>query len=89
MKLDDLSLLKNEALTDEEVRKLSLVLAFHDRLPTEAMQEQLLILMEEGSFMEPGEFDLRLSQFAAQAKAAMAPFQTGEHATVAAPSKLH
>jgi hypothetical protein len=89
MKLDDWSLLKNETLTDEEVGKLNLVLAFHARLPTEEMRQQLLVLMEEGRCMAPGEFDLRLDQFAAQAKAAMAPFHTGEHAAYALSAKVH
>ena len=82
-------MLKNEALTDEQFGKLELVLAFHDRLPTQAMRETLLVLIEEEPFLARAEFDRRLNQFAAQAKAAMAPFQAGQYAAYASSEKVH
>lgn len=89
MKPSDLSLVRNTNLTDEEVGKLELILAFHDRLPTEAMRQALLILIEDEPFLARTEFDRRLDQFAAQAKAAMTPFQAGEYAAYIASAQVH
>jgi hypothetical protein len=70
MKIDELSLLRAEGLSDDKIEKLKIVLAFYDRLPSDALKEELLALMEGQPSMPTGEFDRLLDNFAARVKAA-------------------
>jgi hypothetical protein len=89
MKLEELSLLRDEGLSEDEIEKLKIVLAFYDRLPSEAMKEELLILMERQPFMLPGEFDLRLDDFAARVKATTGPAQINAYLAYSTVKKMH
>jgi len=75
MQLEELTLLRNQGLSEDEIEKLKIVLAFYDRLPSEVMQEELLVLMERQPFMRPEEFNVRLDDFALRVKAAGGPTQ--------------
>ena len=69
MKWDQLTLLQEEGMSKEQLAKLQIILNFYDRLPSEKLKEELLTLMEKQRAMAPGEFDLRLQDFAERAKA--------------------
>lgn len=70
MKFEELSLLQNGGLSDHEIEKLNIVLAFYERLPTEGMKRELLQLTENQPTMLPNEFDKRLDDFAVRVKSA-------------------
>lgn len=70
MKFEELSLLQNGDLSDHDIEKLNIVLAFYERLPTEAMKRELLQLMENQPTMLPSEFNKRLDDFAVRVKSA-------------------
>jgi hypothetical protein len=89
MKLEELSLLRGEGLSEDEIEKLKIVLAFYDRLPSEAMKEELLMLIERQPFMLPGEFDLRLDDFAARVKATTDPAQIVAYLAYSAFANMH
>jgi hypothetical protein len=89
MKLEELSLLRIDGLSENAIEKLKIVLAFYDRLPSEAMKEELLILMERQPLMLPGEFDLRLDDFAARVKAAPTPSQMNVYLAYSHLAKMH
>ena len=73
MKLEELSLLRDEGLSEEQIDKLDIVLAFYERLPCELMKQELLMLMERQPSMLPREFDFRLDDFAARVKGSTGP----------------
>ena len=75
MKLQELSLLRDKELSEKQIEKLQMVLAFYNALPTDTLKVELLTLMEQQPSMAPHEFDSRLSQFSVQVKSAMAPTQ--------------
>lgn len=89
MKLEDLSLLRDQGLTEDGSEKLKIVLAFYERLPSEAMKQELLLLIEHQPFMPPGEFDARLDDFAARVKTAAAFAQVGSLLAGAVSSRVH
>jgi hypothetical protein len=89
MKLEDLILLRNRGFTNDETEKLKIVLAFYERLPSEAMRQELLLLIEYQPFMSPGEFDARLDDFAARIKTPNAFAQTASFMAGAASSRMH
>lgn len=89
MKLEDSSLLRNRGFTEDEADKLKIVLAFYERLPSEAMKQELLLLIEHQPFMAPGEFDSRLDDFAARVKKADAFAQAGFVLSGAVSQKVH
>ena len=89
MKLEDLSLLRHHGFTEEGSEKLKIVLAFYERLPSEAMKQELLLLIENQPFMQPGEFDTRLDAFAARVKTADAFAQVGALLAGAVSTRVH
>lgn len=89
MKLEELSLLKAEGLSEDDIEKLKIVLAFYDRLPSDAMKEELLMLMETQPLMVPGEFDCRLDDFALRVKIAAIPGQVSAYLACANFAKIH
>jgi hypothetical protein len=89
MKWDDLSLLQDEKMSDGKLEKLKIIMTFHDRLPTQALQEELVTLMEHQPFMVPGEFELRLDQFAAKVKAVTVPAQVSAYLAYATLAQVH
>jgi hypothetical protein len=89
MKLEELSLLRDEGLSEEQIEKLEIVLAFYERLPSEPMKQELLMLMERQPLMLPGEFDLRLDNFAARVKAITGPSQMSAYIASFTNGKIH
>jgi hypothetical protein len=89
MKLEELSLLRDEGLSQEQIEKLKIVLAFYERLPSESMKQELLILMEKQPSMLLGEFDFRLDNFAARAKATTDPSQVSAYIGSFTNGKMH
>lgn len=89
MKLEDSSLLRNRGFTEDEADKLKIVLAFYERLPSEAMKQELLLLIEHQPFMALSEFDSRLDDFAARVKKADAFAQAGSMLSGAVSQKFH
>jgi hypothetical protein len=89
MKFEDLSLLRNRGFTEDETEKLEIVLAFYERLPSAAMKQELLLLIEHQPFMSPGEFDSRLDDFAARIKTPDAFAQVGAFVAGAFSSRMH
>jgi len=66
---EELSLLRDEGMSKDQIAKLQIIFDFYDRLPCEKLKGELLTLMEKQRAMAPGEFDLRLQDFAERAKA--------------------
>ena len=89
MKLEDLSLMRDKGLTEHESEKLKIVLAFYERLPSEAMKQELLLLIEHQPLMSPGEFNARLDDFAVRVKTAEACTQVGSFLAGAVSSRVH
>lgn len=89
MKLEELSLLRDEGLSEEQIEKLEIVLAFYERLPSESMKQELLMLMERQPLMLPGEFDFRLDNFSARVKATTGPFQISEYSASFTTRTMH
>jgi hypothetical protein len=89
MKLEDLSVFKNDSLSTKEKEKLKIVIAFYDRLPTEEMKREFLELVERQPLMAPGEFDACLDDFVARVKTAGAVAQVGAYIAVAASTRVH
>lgn len=65
---EELSLLRDEAMSKEQIAKLQIIFDFYDRRPCVKLKGELLTLMEKQRAMVPGEFDLRLQDFAERAK---------------------
>lgn len=89
MKLEELSLLRDEGLSEEQIEKLDIVLTFYERLPCELMKQELLMLMERQPSMLPGEFDFRLDDFAARVKGSTAPYQGSAYLAFSKNGRLH
>lgn len=89
MRLEELSLLRDEGLSQEQIEKLEIVLAFYERLPSESMKQELLILMEKQPSMLPGEFNFRLDNFAARVKATIGLSQTSGYIASSTSGKMH
>lgn len=89
MKLEELSLFRNRGFTEDETEKLKIVLAFYERLPSEAMKQELLLLIEHQPFMSSGDFDSRLDDFAARVKTAEPFAQVGSFLAGAVSSRVH
>lgn len=89
MKLEELSLLRDEGLSEEQIEKLEIVLAFYERLPSEPMKQELLMLMERQPLMLPREFDFRLDNFAARVKASTGLSQTSAYIASFTNGKIH
>lgn len=89
MKLEDLSLLRDQGLTKDGSEKLKIVLAFYERLPSKAMKQELLLLIEHQPLMSPGEFDSQLDDFAARVKTADAFAQVGSLLPGAVSLRVH
>jgi hypothetical protein len=53
MKWNELSYLKEEGRSEDEMEKLRIVLAYYDCLPSARMQEERLSLMDGQPSMEP------------------------------------
>jgi hypothetical protein len=70
MKSDELSFLREKGRSEEEIKKLRIILAFLESLPSENLQDELLCLMEDQPSMRSGEFDLRLAGFVSRIIAA-------------------
>lgn len=87
MKRDKLNFFAEEGRSEDEVEKLRIVLAFYERLPSEAMKEELLSLMEGEPFMTHDEFNLRLDTFVSRVKAA--PPQENTFFAYAGSERLH
>ncbi|MBK4739225.1 hypothetical protein [Noviherbaspirillum pedocola] len=87
MKRDKLDFFAEEGRSEDEIEKLRIVLAFYERLPSEAMKEELLSLMEGQPSMAPAEFDLRLDTFVSKVKAA--PSQENIFSAYAGSARLH
>ncbi len=66
---EELSLLREEGMSKDQVTKLQIIFDFYKRLPCEKLKGELLTLMEKQRAMAPSEFDLRLQDFAERAKA--------------------
>jgi hypothetical protein len=65
---EELSLLRDEGRSKEQIAKLEIIFDFYNRLPCEKLKGELLALMEKQRAMAPSEFDLRLQDFAERAK---------------------
>ena len=65
---EELSLLRDEGMSKNQIAKLQIIFEFYKRLPCEKLKGELLTLMENQRAMAPGEFDLRLQDFAERAK---------------------
>ena len=89
MKLEELSLFRDEGLSEEQIQKLGIVLAFYERLPSESMKQELLMLMESQPLMPPGEFDFLLVNFAARVKASTSPLQMSPSIASFTNGKIH
>ena len=89
MKLEELSLLRDDGLSEGQLEKLEIVLAFYERLPSELMKQDLLMLMERQPFMMPEEFDFRLDNFAARVRAITGPSQLSAYAASFTNGKIH
>lgn len=89
MKLEELSLLRDEGLSEEQIEKLEIVLAFYARLPSESMKQELLMLMERQPLMLPGEFDFRLDNFASRVKATTGSSQISAYIASFTNGKMH
>lgn len=89
MKLEELSLLRAEGLSENDIEKLKIVLAFYDRLPSDAMKEELLMLMEAQPLMMPDEFDRRLDDFALRVKMVAVPSQISAYLACTNFAKIH
>ena len=89
MKLEEVSLLRAEGLSENDIEKLKIVLAFYDRLPLDTMKEELLMLMEMQPLMMPGEFDRRLDDFALRVKMATIPGQISVYLACTSFAKVH
>jgi len=68
---DEFSFLRNSGTSDDEIRKLKIIIAFHDRLPTDELKTELLSLMRDQPSMAAGEFERRLQDFHERAQAAL------------------
>jgi len=89
MKLAELSLLRDKRLSEAQIEKLKIVLAFYERLPSESMKHELLMLMERQPLMLPGEFDFRLVHFDARLKAITGPSQISAYTVSFTNGKVH
>jgi hypothetical protein len=89
MKFEDLSLLRDEGLSEEQIEKLEIVLTFYERLPSESMKQELLMLIEKQPLMLAGEFDFRLDNFAARMKATADPSQMSAYIASFTNGKMH
>jgi hypothetical protein len=88
MKAHELSLLRQD-LSEVEIEKLKIVLAFYERIPCELLKDELLVLMETQPLLAPAEFDRRLDAFAKQVRLFI-PAGYGEASTqYATPSQIH
>jgi hypothetical protein len=65
---EELSLLRDEGISKDQIAKLQIIFDFYNRLPCETLKGELLTLMEKQPAMAPREFDLRLQDFAERAK---------------------
>lgn len=65
---EELSLLRDEGMSKDQIAKLQIIFDFYDRLPCEKLKGELLTLMEKQRAMALSEFDLRLQDFAERAK---------------------
>lgn len=66
---EELSLLRDGGMSKDQIAKLQIIFDFYKRLPCEKLKGELLTLMEKQRAMAPGEFELRLQDFAERAKA--------------------
>lgn len=89
MKFEELSLLQTGDLSEHDIEKLNIVLAFYERLPTEAMKQELLQLMENQPTMLPDEFDKLLDDFAVRVKSANNYVCVSAYLASAALSRVH
>jgi len=89
MKLEELSLLRDNGLSEKQIEKLEIVLAFYERLPSESLKQELLMLMEGQPLMLPGEFDFLLNNFAARVKATTGPSQISGYIAPSTSGKMH
>lgn len=68
MRIEDLGVFKNKRLLPEEMEKLKIVIAFYHSLPTQAMKDELLRLIERQPSMLHREFETCLDDFAVKVR---------------------
>ena len=86
---EELSLLRVEGMSKDQIAKLQIIFDFYDRLPCEKLKGELLNLIEKQRAMTSDEFDLRLQDFAKRAKAFPSESRVAPHPISDPPASVH
>ncbi|MBK4737290.1 hypothetical protein [Noviherbaspirillum pedocola] len=89
MKRDGFELLNFEGKSEEQISKIKLILDFMERLPTDALREELCDLMEKQPSMALGEFDARLREFSKRVHAVLSSDAIDPYRAGYSPKRLH